>query len=100
MCKPWAEEGRSLPLSSSSAGEPYCYWSCLDGRHRGDSCPQSRRCDQFLQHSRTARYRSDPALTLAEVAGGVTSALPLGANAEEREREGEEGAPSWGHGAL
>lgn len=82
--RPLEVEGLSAPLSSSSAVVLRCYSSCLDGRHRDDSCLQAHMFDQFLPHTRTARYQSDWIPASAEAAGEERFALPLDLNVEEQ----------------
>lgn len=93
--RPWGGEGRSPPLSSSSAAAPRCRSSCLGGRRRGDSCLQPRRSDPLLTRSRTERCRSDPAPASAGAAGGVRFVQPPGANGVVRVPEGEGGELRW-----
>lgn len=92
---PLAEEAPSPPRSSSSAAVPHYCSSCLDGRHRDDSCQQLHMSDRFLPHTRTALYRWDFALASAGVAEEVKCVRPQGINVEVLGQEGEVAMSHW-----
>lgn len=98
MCKPLVEEEPSPPQSFSSAAVlDYC-WSCLDGRHRGDSCLQLHRSGLFLLHTMTAQYRFDLAQALAAAVEGVRFSQLLEVNVVVQVQKEVVEVPHWRSG--
>lgn len=98
MYRPWAAVGPSLPRFSSSAVVLHYCLSCLDERHRDDSCPLLHMSDQFLSHTMKALYRSDLAPASVEVAEEVRFAQPLGKGVEVQVQLGEGAMSHWSFG--
>lgn len=86
--------------SSSSAAVLYCCWSCLDGRHKGDSSLQLHRCDQFLTHTKTGLYQTDLAQASAEAAVEVMFAQLLGVGVETPVLQEEGAVLRWSPGVV